>query len=189
MTVQFSENQARIYDYWISLLPDRRVMRDGRPVDPASRPVPRWQDFDILDILPQASALIVTDIIGPEKQIRFRLVGTQMVEAWGYDFTGQTIDFVMKGEYRDYIAGLQHECVETRLPVYSHSRFQWDLGRAVDTTRLMVPFINTEVSETEPSMVLVCQDFDHGKTGPEEAISQRIDESEFLEIERALIDQ
>lgn len=83
--------------------------------------------------------VILADLEG--ERVFFRLVGTAMCERWGFDFTGKYLDQIMSGEYGDYIASLFHRCRAERLPLFAESRFRWDLGRALWTRRLFLPYL------------------------------------------------
>lgn len=97
---------------------------------------------------------------------RFRVVGTDMVTAWGADFSGKLLSEIMSGPYHDFIRGLFDEAAQSGRAIFSRSRFQWDRGRALDTTRLMLPYWRDEAPD-EVGYVLVSQVFDYAATGPE----------------------
>ncbi len=75
-------------------------------------------------------------------RIHYRLVGTAMCERWGSDITGKYLDEIMSGDYAEYVSGLYYRCRDSRLPVFSESRFRWDTGRVLRTRRLMLPFLD-----------------------------------------------
>ena len=91
--------------------------------------------------------------------ILLRLIGTEIVQAWGTDKTGQHLHEFMEGDYHDYIRGQIDEGRAQRVPVFSRSRFQWDRGRALDTRRLLLPYTRSERPE-EVGHVLLSQIFD-----------------------------
>ena len=71
----------------------------------------------------------------------------EIVRAWGKDHTGDCLHEFLDEEYHDFIRGQIDQCREQRAPVFSHSRFQWDRGRAVDTRRLLLPYRRDAATE------------------------------------------
>jgi hypothetical protein len=106
-----------------------------------------------------------------------------MVAAWGADFTGKCLHDIMQGDYHDFIRGLFDEAIASHQPIFSHSRFQWDRGRRLDTKRLMMPFARNQTPE-EVGYVLVSQVFDYARTGPDNPLVKSLTESEFVELAR-----
>ncbi|WP_420348756.1 PAS domain-containing protein [Pelagibius sp.] len=144
--------------------------------------VPPRTAFDPIAFPRALSTLVLVERV-EDDALCFRLVGTDMVEAWGGDFTGRRLDEIMEGEYHGFIRGLFDECIARRGPIFSHSRFQWDKGRALDTRRLMLPFRRDAESE-DIAFILVSQVFDHGKRGPTQPIVQAGKGFEIVELER-----
>ncbi len=143
--------QKNLYDAWCRLA----AARGGLPLR---------SDFDPIDYPRALSTLVLAEVM-PDGRICYRLVGTDMVSAWGADFTGKYLHEVMQGDYHDFIRSLFDDCIARRSPIYSHSRFQWDRGRAVDTRRIMLPFARSE-RPAEVGFVLVSQVFDFSRVGP-----------------------
>jgi hypothetical protein len=56
-----------------------------------ARFAPRWREIDPGEIRPVLPYLSTADVLGPPFDLRFRLVGTAVVNANGYDFTGQNL--------------------------------------------------------------------------------------------------
>lgn len=98
--------------------------------------------------------ILLVDFCGD--RIHYRLVGTVMCERWGSDITGKYLDEIMSGEYGDYVGGLYYCCRDSRLPVFSESRFRWDIGRVLRTRRLMLPFLD---GPGGPLRIMVAQTF------------------------------
>ena len=144
--------------------------------------VPPRRALDPIEF-PQALSTLILAERAEDDALCFRLVGTDMVEAWGADFTGKHLHDIMDGEYHDFIRGLFDECIDRRVPMFSHSRFRWDRGRSLDTKRLMLPFTRNG-DPTEIGFVLVSQVFDYGKTGPRQPLVSAGPEFELIEIQR-----
>jgi len=146
--------------------------------------VPKRQAFDPVNVPRLLSFLILVEIT--EDDAIFRVVGTEMVAAWGGDFTGKRMSEIMKGDYRDYIHRLFRTCVENRAPILSQSRFQWDKGRYADTIRLMLPFSKND----DPSVVgyvLVGQSFDYSRAGPDRPEAAKLTGGKFEEVSLSVL--
>jgi len=119
-----SDRLRRLYRYWITLKtgpapPSRKA------IDPVA--------------IPSLLSCIVIAEIADGGRIRYRLVGTDMVDHWGEDFTGRFLDEIMTGDYRDFIQGLFDDAIRERACVWSASAFRWDAGRLLPTERLLLP--------------------------------------------------
>ncbi|WP_164516383.1 PAS domain-containing protein [Minwuia thermotolerans] len=114
----------RLYDYWSG---KRSAVR-----------LPGRRDIDPVEMRDLLRYVVLADLIDGER-IRFRLVGTNMVDRWGSDFTGRHLDEIMFGDYRTYLEELFLETARDALPIFSTGRFRWDVGRAAETRRLFLP--------------------------------------------------
>jgi len=132
-----------LYDYW------RERTKVGR--------LPGRGDIDPVEIPSVLRYLILADVSAARETVRFRLVGTEMQQFWGSDFSGKSIEEIMTGEYLRYIKGLFLDCARLKAPVLGNSRFQWDTGRLLATRRLYLPLA---ADGKTVDMVLVCQVFD-----------------------------
>ena len=115
-----------LYRYW-NRRRDLRRMPDRRDIDPLELGPA---------LLPHVGLM---DIVDGGARVRYRLLGTAIVERWGSDPTGKFMDEVMSGSYRDYIHGLYRELVRARAPVFSESLFRWDAEGYLRTRRLYLP--------------------------------------------------
>jgi hypothetical protein len=161
--------QTILYDAWCLLAAERQSL-------------PLRQDFDPIQFPRTLSTLVLAEVMD-DGGLCYRLVGTDMVDAWGADFTGRYLHEVMQGSYHDFIRGLFDECIGSRMPLYSHSRFRWDRGRSLDTRRLMLPFARND-SPQQVGYVLVSQIFDYGKVGPSQPMVRSIADGDFVELSR-----
>ncbi|MEQ8353974.1 MAG: PAS domain-containing protein [Kiloniellaceae bacterium] len=148
-----------------------------------SRSLPPRRAFDPVDFPRALSTLILCEVM-QDAALCFRLVGTDMVEAWGADFTGHRLQDIMQGDYHDFIRGLFDESIAKRAPLFSHRRFQWDRGRSLDTKRLMLPFARDDGNRADVGFVLVSQVFDYGKVGPCAPLVTSVEGGDFIELER-----
>lgn len=152
------------YDWWSA----KRV--DGSP--------PGRADIDPIEVPRLLRWFLLSDIeTGPPFRIRYRLVGTSIVEMWGNDFTGRYVDEIMSGDYRDFITGLFQDAVSTGRAVYSESRFRWDVGRQSWTRRVTMPLFEADGG----IKVLSCQTFGSDRpTGPQAPTMSEVPNHELV---------
>jgi hypothetical protein len=167
--VMLDPRQKALYDAWCQLAAKRES-------------IPLRRDFDPIQFPRALSTLILAEVMD-DGALCYRLVGTDMVDAWGADFTGQRLHDVMQGSYHDFIRGLFDECIDSRIPLFSHSRFRWDRGRSLDTRRLMLPFAHND-SPLQVGYVLVSQVFDYSKVGPSQPMVRSVADGDFIELSR-----
>ncbi len=101
--------------------------------------LPARSDIDPIEIPKLLKYLILADYDAVRQDVRFRLVGSEMVEHWGRDFRNMHLHEIMSGEYYDYIHSLFVQTANKARPLFSESVFRWDRGRAMRTKRLMLP--------------------------------------------------
>lgn len=143
---------APLYSYWVAQCRGRGLP-DRRDIDPVAMPV---------TLLPH---LAIVDVVDGGARFRNRLVGTAIVERWGFDTTGRYHDEVMNpGGYSDYIHSLYRDAVQRRAPVYSESVFHWDVHGHLLTRRLYLPLV---YGGPDVAMVLVGQTFQGSKISGE----------------------
>lgn len=109
-----------LYDFWLLHRGDAIAMPRAA-LDPIA--IPR--------LLP---SLILSDVSDGGHFIRYRLVGTDIVEAHGLDYTGMTIEELTSGATLAFTRRLYGLVVTGAVPVYSEGRFQW-VGREYRWTR------------------------------------------------------
>lgn len=138
-----------LYDYWHV----RRGTNGLAPrcaIDPLEMP---------RAVLPQ---VMITEVMPGEDRprYRYRLVGTGMVEAAGFDPTWRFLDEVLPGSYGTYVLELYDEMIRARRPLYSESDYV-ALGAPQSTERttqrLMLPMAD---EDGEVRSVLSGQTFD-----------------------------
>jgi hypothetical protein len=115
-----------LYRYWSQRRGQRR-MPDRRDIDPLALG-PK--------LLPHIGLM---DVIDGGARMRYRLLGTAIVERWGNDPTGRYMDEVMSGTYAAFIHSLYRTLVQARAPVFSESLFRWDAEGYLRTRRLYLP--------------------------------------------------
>lgn len=131
-----------LYDYW-----------DSKREHGA---LPARADIDPIELRGLLRHVVLAEVVDGGERIRYRLVGTGMVERWGADFTGKHVDEIMQGSYRDFLMRLFQDSIDNQCAVFSRSQFRWDVGRSLDTSRLFLPL--SEDGETV-DMILIGQIF------------------------------
>jgi hypothetical protein len=111
---------------------------------------------DIPHLLPH---LILSDVADGGRSIFYRLVGTDIVNAHGFDYTGKTIQQLTSGSTREFTYELYATVVNDAVPVYSEGRFRWAGREYRRTKRLHLPLTR---GGTEVDMVLSGQVFEQG---------------------------
>ena len=121
----------------------------------AGRPMPARRDIDLLDmparIVPH---VVLAEILAPSGLVRYRIVGEEMVERFGFNFGGKTSRQIFHGTYRTFLEDTFALLYRDRMPVYTESQFRWDNDGHALTRRLMMPLANDGDS---PSHVFIVQ--------------------------------
>jgi len=149
------------------------------------QPMPSRRQIDPLELGPAILPHLMLVDVEPGPRFRYRLFGTAVSKAFGSDPTGQYIDTVMVGAYREFMLGLYRDLIAMKKPVYSTSIYGNPSGGKMWTQRLMLP-LSSDGSAVD--MVLACQVFLHGsplktltvrlaqdKSEPIDNLSQKLD--------------
>jgi len=99
--------------------------------------------------------LVLADVEDGGKEIRYRLVGTEIVAAHGFDFTGWTIQRLTSGATLAFAQRLYGTVVRRAAPVYSEGRFRWEEKDFHWTKRLHLPL--SRGGDGQVDMILVGQ--------------------------------
>lgn len=115
----------RMYEYWLEKSRGRRLP-DRADLDPAEIPT----------ILPHLS---IVEATGDQPRYRYRLTGTNVVEALGVNPTNLFVDDILGERDATFLKGLLSEvCVKVQ-PLYAASAFKSD-DYGMSTERLLLPF-------------------------------------------------
>lgn len=104
---------------------------------------PCWGKIDKLDLAPWMGWLCVYEAVGGGKQIedaRFRLVGTHIVEAAGYDLTGVLLSERSYSLTPQIVIGNLNRIAAHGRPALQNNKIQTLGGYAEVSDRLWVPF-------------------------------------------------
>jgi CheY-like chemotaxis protein len=132
----------RMYEYWVEKARGRRLP-DRKDLDPA----------EITDILPYLSIL---EVVGDEPRYRYRLLGTQVVEAIGFNPTNLFIDEACSEGDAAFLTGLLSEVCAKIQPLYAASAFRSGES-GMSTERLLLPFT---LGSAQSRQIVVVQTFD-----------------------------
>lgn len=116
---------CELYDYWLLRSGEGTGMPRDR-LDPAAMP----------HLLKN---LILSDVGDGGQAIRYRLVGTEIVAAHGFDYTGLTIEELTSGSTLAFARRLYGLVVRHAAPVYSEGNFRWADKEFHWTKRLHLP--------------------------------------------------
>jgi hypothetical protein len=85
----------------------------------AGSKVPARADFDPVDVRELLPNLMMLDVLGDPVRLRYRLVGTRVVQYTGFDFTGRYLDeMVFQG--RDFMEECYRLVLNERRPIFGH---------------------------------------------------------------------
>ena len=130
LDVSANDALKQTLNYWQSLCGQRRL--------------PARKDFDPADIPRLLPKLMLADVTQPKTeaqapQIRFRLVGTEVVGRFGYEITGHHLSEVDYGTRSDDVADLYRRAVDSAEPQFEQIDFLQNKGRLVKMQHLLLP--------------------------------------------------
>jgi CheY-like chemotaxis protein len=134
----------RAYEHWLEKAANGQTP-DRRDLDPG----------EIVDILPYLS---IIELIGPaqDREHRYRLVGTRVVEALGYNPTGRRVDDFANEGHADFMKRLLDDVEHSRQPLYAASSFRAN-ETGLSTERILLPFRN---GGRAVQQIIIVQTFD-----------------------------
>jgi DNA-binding response OmpR family regulator len=134
----------RAYEYWIAKAAGRRAP-DRRDLDPG----------EVKDILPHLSILDIVTAEG-ETSHCYRLVGTRVVEALGYNPTSHTVEEFALNGHAEFLRRLLLEVAATSRPLYAASSFRSSTA-GLSTECILLPFTR---GGTDIRQIVMVQTFD-----------------------------
>ena len=134
---------AGLFAYWDAKRGDR-LMPDRRDIDPVEIST---------TILPH---LILSEFHDDGTRVRFRLIGTKVVERAGADFTGKFLEDVMRGAHLAYMSSVHRDVWLHKAPVFSESAGIAGVGDHIVTRRIFLPIAKGPAA---PTFTLAVQTF------------------------------
>ena len=122
----------RLYTYWVA--------KKGGRLAPARA------DIDPLEIAPLLPHVTLIDIERAPLRFRYRLVGTEIVNNVGEDFTGRYLDTLLRLTHRDVMAAELARVVESAEPAGNLWDYARHDGRHVRYERLVLPLSSDGVT-------------------------------------------
>lgn len=106
------------------------------------RRMPPRRDLDPTEIPSLLSHLQMIDVIDRGARFRYRLVGTTLVETFGFDYTGRFADELFSGVRRDFVQKIYRIVCDERCPVFLHNVYQTMKHHSLIGMRLFLPLSN-----------------------------------------------
>ena len=103
------------------------------------RIAPSRADIDPAEIPALLANLFLVDVEGDPPVFRIRLVGTAIVDRYGEEIRGRTLEELDLGDQLDSILDQYHQTVRHREPTYCRHRFWRDSGGFINYERLLLP--------------------------------------------------
>ncbi len=101
-----------LFDYW-------RRKRSGDAI-------PQRTDIDPAEILPILPNLMMVDFEQQPFRVRFRLVGTKVVDVTGFEFTGMYLDQIAMPDIESSFVECYETASRTRQPVFNRIKWRFD---------------------------------------------------------------
>ncbi|HEV8392370.1 MAG TPA: PAS domain-containing protein [Dongiaceae bacterium] len=115
----------RMHDYWLA----KR----------AGRPMPSRADVDPFELRDCLGNLCLVEVTGDTPaRFRFRLDGSNLVLATGFDMTGKFLDQMPDAKYREFVTAIYERAVATRAPVFVINQEDWK-GYDLQVTSVTLP--------------------------------------------------
>jgi hypothetical protein len=115
---------ARVLAYWC----ERR----------RGRSMPARRDIDPADLAPLLPHLQLIDVLAGDR-FRYRLVGTELVQAFGRDYTGEHVDELFRGARSDFVASVFRKVRDGRRPLFLRARYSTVKNLDLLANRLYMP--------------------------------------------------
>ena len=111
------------------------------------RPIPDRRDIDATEILPSLLPYLqLTERVEATGRIRYRLIGTGIVNAHGADLTGKYMDEIYSGERMRYVEANYRAVCESQRPVLVVNRYHSTRPVSLVCHRLLMPLANDGVT-------------------------------------------
>ncbi|HKR18700.1 MAG TPA: PAS domain-containing protein [Stellaceae bacterium] len=112
-----------------------------------SRLIPDRRDIDATEILPSLLPYLqLTERVEATGRIRYRLIGTGIVNAHGADLTGKYMDEIYSGERMRYVEANYRAVCESQRPVLVVNRYHSTRPVSLVCHRLLMPLANDGVT-------------------------------------------
>lgn len=148
----------------------------------AGRSMPRRVDIDPAEIPALLPNILITEMLEEGTRYRYRLAGSAVTEAFGRSLTGQYVDELMKGPYRDFLVRLYRKIYLERRCIFCGSRYIGGAKPGVTTKRLLMPLSNDDLVVDQ---VLIVQTFQYASADRTVLIVDNMDNLANADVEFA----
>lgn len=131
-------------------------------------------DLDPVDLPRLLKNLLIAEVGDAGRSIRYRLVGTEIVAAHGFDFTGWTVERLTSGSTLAFTQRLYGAVVTGAAPIYSEGHFRWAEKEYRWTKRLHLPL--SSGGDGQVDLVLVGQFYEIQQGRAELVVAARPEE-------------
>jgi hypothetical protein len=105
-----------------------------------AREMPRRRDLDPAALGPALLPHVaIVELREAGQRPRFRLVGTEIVQRFGMDFSGRYLDEFLSGSYLEHLTSLFRELWLHRCPIYEENIFRWSEMQHIWASRFVLP--------------------------------------------------
>lgn len=112
-----------------------------------SRLLPNRRDIDATEIAPSLLPFLqLTERVAATGRIRYRLIGTGIVDAYGADLTGKYMDEIYSGQRMHYVEANYRTACESRRPVLVVNRYHSTRPVSLVCHRLLMPLADDGVT-------------------------------------------
>ncbi len=127
-----------------------------------SRRMPARKDLNPADIPRLLPKLMLADVEKEKVEadfppIRFRLVGTEVVGRFGYEFTGRNLSEIDYGDQSDEVATLYRQTMDDGQPHFARIEFRQGGDRVLHMQHLLLPLSDDGTHVNMILTVVHCQ--------------------------------
>lgn len=109
--------------------------------------MPTRRDIDATEIAPSLLPFLqITERVEATGRIRYRLIGTGIVDAYGADLTGKYMDEIYSGQRMRYVEANYRAVCESRRPVLVVNRYHSSRPVSLVCHRLLMPLADDGVT-------------------------------------------
>jgi hypothetical protein len=106
---------------------------------PAADRLPGRADIDPADIPALLPHVFLVDVRRAPRAYRYRVFGTELVEAYGRDITGKSLDELFSDVFRKAVAAVFDHVVDHRAPLRTYGTMAWREERQVRFEGIQLP--------------------------------------------------
>jgi hypothetical protein len=104
------------------------------------RAMPCKSDIDPTEIPPKVLPnLQLIDVIDNGARFRYRLVGTAMVDAYGWDFSGRIADELFPDDRLNFVQGIYRSVCTSKAPLFSRNKYHTPKNIDLFAMRIYLP--------------------------------------------------